>query len=377
MNGPTTTLGTLSGGGVFAFCLLPSAFCFVQVAFFDGDPASPNVSNEQLGHNLLLRYGSPRMEVRAMRTKEIFIGPAGLRAGWRLLIFLGITIALQAAFQEVVELLLKARGIVAPEGLYAIVFLVEDTITLIAVVVATWIMARWEHRTLSSYGLPGRNAFGRRFWEGAVFGYAGISTLILLIFLAGGYSPGSLAIHGAPLARATVLWLLASLAIGFAEEYLFRGYPQFILSQGMGFWPAAFLISFLFGALHYFTKPDERWPDWASTGLLALLICLTLRRTGDLRFAIGFHAAFDFGAIFVYSGPNGGRLAPDRLLTATFHGADWLTGGNLGPEASLLVFPVIAAMFLAFHFLYRATAKTSAWSASIDTNGKKSGAKSR
>jgi membrane protease YdiL (CAAX protease family) len=288
-----------------------------------------------------------------MRARDIFVGSAGLRSGWRLLVFLAIVIGLQALFLEVLELILKARGIVAPEGLYAIVFLVQDTITFIAVAVATWIMARWEHCKVTRYGLPGRNAFGRRFWEGAAFGYAGISVLILLIFLAGGYSAGSLALHGAALARATLLWLLASLAIGFAEECLFRGYPQFILAQGMGFWPAALLISFLFGALHYFTKPYERWPDWASTGLLALLICLTLRRTGDLRFAIGFHAAFDFGAIFVYSGPNGGRLAPDRLLTATFHGADWLTGGRLGPEASLLVFPVIAAMFLAFHALYR------------------------
>ena len=294
-----------------------------------------------------------------MRAQDIFVGGTGLRSGWRLLIFLAIVFALQVLSQEVVVVILKARGIVAPEGLYAIVFLVEDAITFIAVVIATWIMARWEHRKLSSYGLPGRNVFGRRFWEGAVFGYIGVSTLILLIFLAGGYTAGSLALHGAALVRATLLWLLAPLAIGFAEEYLFRGYPQFILAQGMGFWPAAFLISFLFGALHYFTKPYERWPDWASTGLLALFLCLTLRRTGDLRFAIGFHAAFDFGAIFVYSGPNGGRLAPDRLLTATFRGPDWLTGGKLGPEASMLVFPVIVAMFLAFHFLYRAIAETS------------------
>jgi membrane protease YdiL (CAAX protease family) len=294
-----------------------------------------------------------------MRAQDIFVGPLGLRSGWRLLIFLAIVIALRAIFQEVVVLILKARGIVAPEGLYSTVFLVEDAITLIAVVIATGIMARWEHRKFSSYGLPGKNAFGRRFWEGAAFGYVCISVLILLIFLAGGYSPGSLALHGVALARATLLWLLASLAIGFAEEYLFRGYPQFILAQGMGFWTAAFLISFLFGALHYFTKPYERWPDWASTGLIALFLCLTLRRTGDLRFAIGFHAAFDFGAIFVYSGPNGGRLAPDRLLSATFHGADCFTGGKLGPEASLLVFPVMAAMFLAFHFLYRAPAETS------------------
>lgn len=288
-----------------------------------------------------------------MKAKEIFVGPIGVRAGWRALIFLGIVVAVQAVLQEIVVLILRACGIAAPEGLYALFFLVSDAIALIAVVIATGILARREHSKFTDYGLPGKNAFGRRFWEGTVFGYAGVSLLILLIFLAGGYSAGTLALHGAALARATVLWVLASLAIGFAEEYFFRGYPQYVLTQGMGFWPAAFLISFLFGAVHYFTKPYERWPDWASTGLIALLLCLTLRRTGDLRFAIGFHAAFDFGAIFVYSGPNGGRLAPDRLLTATFHGGDWLTGGKLGPEASLLVFPVIAAMFVAFHFLYR------------------------
>ena len=302
-----------------------------------------------------------------MRTQNIFVGPVGLRSGWRLLIFLAIFITLQILFGQVAEVILKARGIVAPEGLYAIVLLVEDAITFVAVIIATWIMARWEHRKFSSYGLPGRSAFGRRFWQGAVFGYAGVSVLILLIFLAGGYSAGSLALHGPALMRGTLLWLLASLAIGFAEEYLFRGYPQFILAQGMGFWPAALLISFFFGALHYFNKPFERWPDWASTSLLALFVCLTLRRTGDLRFAIGFHAAFDFGAMFVYSGPNGGQFAPDRLLTATFHGPDWLTGGKLGPEASLLVFPVIAAMFLAFHFLHRAVAETSSQPSPVPT----------
>ena len=292
-----------------------------------------------------------------MQARDIFVGLAGLRAGWRLLIFLGLVVALQAGFQGIVILILRARRVVVPEGLNAMVFLLADTITLIGVLIVSWIMATWERRKLADYGLPGMNPCGWKFWEGALFGFVGVSLLILMIFLAGGYSAGSLALHGAPLLRATLLWLLASCAIGFAEEYLFRGYPQFILAQGMGFWPAAFLISFLFGAIHYFTKPYERWPDWASTGLLALLICLTLRRTGDLRFAVGFHAAFDFGAIFVYSGPNGGQFAPDRLLTATFHGSDWLTGGELGPEASLLVFPVIAMMFVAFHLLYPAAIK--------------------
>jgi len=37
----------------------------------------------------------------------------------------------------------------------------------------------------------------------------------------------------------------------------------------------------------------------------------------------------------------------------SFQGPDWLTGGPLGPEASLLIFPVIALMFLVFERIYR------------------------
>src|SRR5207249_955498 len=57
-----------------------------------------------------------------MRAQEIFVGPIGLRSGWRLLIFLAIVIAFEAAFQEVVVLILKARGIVEPEGLYTMAY---------------------------------------------------------------------------------------------------------------------------------------------------------------------------------------------------------------------------------------------------------------
>ena len=48
-----------------------------------------------------------------MRAKDILVGPIGLRSGWRLLIFLAVVVALQALFQEVVELSLKARATTA------------------------------------------------------------------------------------------------------------------------------------------------------------------------------------------------------------------------------------------------------------------------
>jgi membrane protease YdiL (CAAX protease family) len=264
-------------------------------------------------------------------------------------IFFGLTLALQWLLAYLVRLWKLA----VPEGLSPTGFIAQDGAVLIAVLSATWIMARLEGRRLRDYGIPGRDSFSRHFWVGGVFGLAAVSLLIGFITLAGGYSLGELNLHGAALVRAAFLWILASMAIGFAEEIVFRAYPQFTLASGMGFWPAACLISFAFGALHYFTKPYERWTDWASVSLIALFICLTLRRTGDLRFAIGFHAAFDFAAIFFFSGPNGGRVAEGRLFQASFHGSDAITGGPLGPEASLLVFPVIALMFFVFDRLYR------------------------
>jgi CAAX protease family protein len=288
-----------------------------------------------------------------MAWKSIFRGPDGYRAGWRFLLFWAILFGLQAAFQAVLVYMVQRGNVTVPPWPNATVLIVQDGISLIAVLAATKIMARLERRRLRDYGIPGRDSFSRPFWVGGVFGFAAVSLLIALIALAGGYFLGQLNLHGAALFRAGLLWIVASLAIGFAEEFVFRAYPQYTLASGMGFWPAACLISFAFGALHYFNKPHERWTDWASVSLIALFLCLTLRRTGDLRFAIGFHAAFDFAAIYFFSGPNGGNVAADRLFTATFHGSDAITGGPLGPEASLLVFPVIALMFFVFDRLYR------------------------
>jgi hypothetical protein len=82
-------------------------------------------------------------------------------------------------------------------------------------------------------------------------------------------------------------------------------------------------------------------------------VCLTLRRTGTLAFAIGFHAAFDFANLFLWSGQNAGEYAVGHLLETAWNGPQWLTGGPLGPEASRMVFVVIALMFCIFNKRYR------------------------
>jgi len=273
-----------------------------------------------------------------------------LRAGWRLLIFVGIFLGLNFLTDlfatKVVHV--KPRAFLDPVS-----FLYAELQALVLVLFATWVMGRIEHRRFVQYGIPSvRQSFGREFWAGIVWGIASTSAVIGLIAAFGGYRVHGLAIDGATLWYFTVLWTIASLLIGFAEEFQFRAYLLATVADGIRFWAAAILLSIGFGALHYFFKPHERWEDFASTSLLGLFMCFTLRRTGSLAFAIGFHAAFDFANLFVFSGQNAGDFAVGHLLDTVWQGPDWVTGGLLGPEASWMVFPVITAMFVLFARLY-------------------------
>ncbi len=282
--------------------------------------------------------------------RKIFLNSRGLRAGWRLLIFVGIFAGLGFLANWIIPKIfhLKERPFLDPVGTSF-----DELQTLIQVLVATWIMARIERRRLLDYGIPVRNFFGRNFWVGLAWGALSTSLLVGLIAALGGYRILGLALHGNTLWYFTGLWITANLLIGLREELEFRAYLLTTLADGIGFWAAAILLSIGFGALHYFLKPHERWEDFASSGLLGLFMCLTLRRTGSLAFAIGFHAAFDLANLFVWSGQNAGEYAVGHLLETRWQGPQWLTGGLLGPEASCLAFVVIALMFGIFDRLYR------------------------
>jgi membrane protease YdiL (CAAX protease family) len=282
--------------------------------------------------------------------RKVFFNSRGLRAGWRLLVFVVIFAALGYLADLFVarSLHLHQRAFLDPIGIIS-----DELQVLIEVVIATAVMARIERRSFADYGIPVRHAFGANFWIGSIWGFASTAVLIGLIAVFGGYRIGGLAVHGTSLANFLALWLLANLLIGFAEEIQFRAYILATLADGIRFWPAAILLSIGFGALHYFLKPHERWEDFASTGLLGLFMCLTLRRTGSLAFAIGWHFAFDFANLFVWSGQNAGEYAAGHLLNTSWSGPQWLTGGMLGPEASWMVFPVIALLFGIFNWRYR------------------------
>src|SRR5262245_34512561 len=279
--------------------------------------------------------------------RHVFFGPVRLRAGWRLVVFVGINTLILAGVRGVVV----AAKIPMRDDWTASTFITLELFTFAIAIATTAIMGRIDRLPFARYGLRWREAFGPLFWEGSLWGFGAVAVLVAAITAFGGYHVHGWALHGAALAKNALLWLAAMVLVGLSEEASFRGYPLAALADGIGFWPASLLLSLDFAATHYFGKPMENLADALSVGLLGLFLCFTLRRTGSLWFAIGFHFAFDFAAIPLCGAPNTGnqgRPVDTRLLDATFSGPDWLTGGVRGIEASYLVFPVIAALFALF-----------------------------
>src|SRR5258708_800671 len=170
-----------------------------------------------------------------------------------------------------------------------------ESIDLVSALSAAWVMARLEGRRFGEYGLPGRAAFGKLFWQGALFGLVEISTVLGVIAALGGYRFGELAIHGGDLLRWAILWGVVFLAVGLYEEFAFRGYIQFTLAQGVGFWPAAILLSLCFFVMHS-TDPGESWVGLAGVGLCGGFLWFFLWRSGRFFFSVGIGLAFFFSA---------------------------------------------------------------------------------
>jgi hypothetical protein len=160
-----------------------------------------------------------------------------------------------------------------------------------------------------------------------------------------------MALSGADALKYGALYGIAFLMVGLFEEFSFRGYMQATLGSGIGFWPAAIILSILFGAIHL-SNGGEAWFGAAMAGSFGVLAAFCLQRTGNIWFPIGMHATWDWSETFFYSVPDSGFLAKGHLFNSTFHGPTWLTGGTVGPEGSVFAFLVLLIGGIGVHFIF-------------------------
>jgi membrane protease YdiL (CAAX protease family) len=320
------------------------------------DPSAPEFATQ--GPPVTLTHAPPGRN-------PVLFNARGLRAGWRLLLY----ILLIALFSAILVLVAGAfhslpKGIPSPPEA-----LVQELLSFLVAFSAALVMSRIEGRSPGEYGLPIAEAFGRKFWLGMLFGLVEISILIGLISAFGGYSFGSIALSYRDSFGWGLLHLALFTAVGLFEEFFFRGYTQFTLADGIGFWPAAIILSLGFGAIHL-RNQGEGPVGAASVALVGLFFAFTLYRTGNLWFAVGLHASFDWGETYLFSVPNSGTFMEGHLSNSILHGPKWLTGGTVGPEGSVFCFLTMGLQFLVVMWLFpkkTTTNESAAQSALPDT----------
>lgn len=277
-----------------------------------------------------------------------FFNDRGLRAGWRIVLYLFQILLVSVVLNFLLGSVFHLAKTATPP-MWQMMLL--EGLSFLIVFLPALVMSKIESRAAGDYGLPTRFMFGTQFWHGAALGIVEISVLIGCIALFRGYSFGALAVHGSAILKWALLWALFFVLVGLFEEFAFRGYLQFTLADGIGFWPAAWVLSLGFGGVHLMNKGES--PVGAlSVVTIALVFALTLKRTGNLWLVVGWHAAFDFGETFLFSVPNSGNVFEGHLSNATLHGPIWLTGGTVGPEGSVFSFLTMAAAALYIHKVF-------------------------
>jgi len=279
--------------------------------------------------------------------RTLFLGPDGLRPGWGFVFYLATFYPLQSLASR-----LAWEYDFGASGLWSM--LLEELGWLIAALLPALALMQVERRPWRSYGLPTTKKLAPLAGMGILWGLAAISLLMVSLRGANAFNFGHLALHGARIIKFAAFWALMFLLVGLFEEFWLRGYTQYTLARGIGFWPAALVLSLAFGLIHL-RNDGELWPGSLAAAFIGFFFCLTLRRTGNLWFAVGFHAAWDWGETFLYSVPDSGMVAHGHLLRSSLHGSAWLTGGSVGPEGSVLCFVVIALTWIAFDRAYPAS----------------------
>lgn len=176
---------------------------------------------------------------------------------------------------------------------------------------------------------------------GAVGGVLLISITTATLFGLGYYTvTGVNGWDHAPAVAGTI-WTVAML-----EEVVFRGVLFRILEEACGTWMACALQSVFFGAIHLFNidaDPMTMLLTVLGTALVGAMWTCLFVATRNLWVCGAHHAAWNCGIAATgvpLSGLEDWRaLVP---LQSTYQGPVWMTGGEYGPEASVLCIVVVA-----------------------------------
>jgi uncharacterized protein len=191
---------------------------------------------------------------------------------------------------------------------------------------------------------------------GLIVGIATISGCVLVLLMAGAAHVTSGVASGGLLSLGNeflVPWLTA-----VGEELLFRA-VLFRISEEMFGTAAAVLISAALFGLSHAANPRANLTALITLALgMGGLLAFAFAATRNLWFPIGLHMGWNIAEGLIYGLPNSGLTDPLQLAHTSITGPSALTGGNFGPEGSVIL--VVLCMFISAILLW-STLRAHRW----------------
>jgi len=220
---------------------------------------------------------------------------------------------------------------------------------LFSAIFANWLALRiYENRSLEQVGLWVNGNSGRNLLMG-ILGGAGSACLVLgppVLARAAHFTPTP----SEPFTWGTFLFVSFLLAAGSAgEELLFRGYGFQLLLSTLGPYATILPVGVLFAALHW-NNPNAGWLAMVNTAGFGFLFGYAFLRSRDLWLPIGLHFGWNFTLPLFGVNLSGLRMKVAGYELSWTAGDVW-SGGQYGPEASVLTTLVLLALFV---FIWKA-----------------------
>ena len=238
-----------------------------------------------------------------------------------------------------------ARGLVTPSGFGSDWLELANRSILLFLLLfgyaAMGFLGQRQREPIRAMGLPRRPGYGREFALGSALGWAGMVACVLPIALTGGLV---VTFFTAQRQFALVLLDLAVLAIAsLAEEIAFRGYPFQRLIEATNPAIATIFISLLFGAIHL-ANPGATFASTIVTIFAGWLLAIMYLRTRALWVGWGFHFTWNATMGILFGLPISGITTFSPVVASNTVGPLWITGGDYGPEGSLICAIVILVL---------------------------------
>ena len=284
--------------------------------------------------------------------KNIFINPIEhrLRAGWRIFLFIIITVVMVKLLEFIIDNLFGGL----PED-KTLRFFYSILVAAIAGTTAVIITRRYiDKKTMLSFGLKVDGLAVKDWLYGFLLSFLMAGSVFLLLLWFGllvfeSINPDILTIKF--LSNFLLMLVAFCILTAWWEELVFRGYLLQNMISGMGKTWAVVISCILYGAVHA-TNPNAGIISSSIIVLFGFMRLYGYLRTSQLWLSMGMHAGWNFfqGPVFGFATSG---YETESVLIHKLNGSDWLTGGKFGPEGSVFTILIVLMAILSMYWWTR------------------------